>query len=359
MKCYNSFVIMPKNENQLNKAIAILQILLSQTDDEHVIKTQDLSLLLYDTFGIEAEDRSVLRDLKQLRDLFDTPVEDVENAEDIQFRYGVDYDYRNSKKGWHIIERPFSQSDALFLIECINSSKSISDATAKKLKELIASQRSSFEKEELLDKESIYTIGRSRTDNNKLLRILETIDSAIKNNHKISFKYKNYRFVNGKIQKADRRQGKQFLISPYKTLMNDSNYYVLGVNERNENIIPYRLDRMEDIEETQEQREGMELFKQINLATYTKEIFNMFSGKREYVSIRFTNDLLTAIVDRFGEKEIKPYDDRHFVLNTHVLVSDQFFSWLCGFKKKAKILSPDHVQEDFKAFIEDIYQLNQ
>ncbi len=348
---YNKRV--PKNENQLNKAIAIFQLLLSQTDDEHVLKTLDLANLLYDTFGIEAEERSVLRNLNQLRDLFDTPVEDVNNAEDIQFRYGVDYDARNSKKGWHIIERPFSQSDVLFLIECINSSKSISDATARKLKELIASQRSSFEKEELLDKESIYTIGRSRTDNNKLLRILEMIDSAIKSNHKISFKYKNYRFVNGKIQKVDRRQGKTYLISPYKALMNDSNYYLLGVNEKNY-LIPYRIDRMEEIEEAQEQREGMELFKQINLATYTKEIFNMFSGKREYVSIRFTNDLLTAIVDRFGEKEIKQIDDEFFLLQTHVLVSDQFFSWLCGFKKKAKILSPAHVQEEFKTFINDI-----
>ena len=138
---------MAKNENQLNKAIAILQLLLSQTDDEHVLKTLDLVNLLYDAFGIEAEERSVLRNLNQLRDLLDTPVEDIDHAEDVEFKYGVDYDPRNDKKGWHIIERPFSQTDALFLIECINSSKSISDVTAKKLKELIASQRSSFEKE--------------------------------------------------------------------------------------------------------------------------------------------------------------------------------------------------------------------
>ena len=37
---------MPKNENQLNKAIAIFQLLLTHTDDEHVLKTLDLSNLL-------------------------------------------------------------------------------------------------------------------------------------------------------------------------------------------------------------------------------------------------------------------------------------------------------------------------
>ena len=80
----------------------------------------------------------------------------------------------------------------------------------------------------------------------------------------------------------------------------------------------------------------------------------MFSGKREYVSIRFTNDLLTTIIDRFGDKEIKVYDDHHFTLNTHVLVSDQFFSWICGFGNKAKILGPDFVVDEFREYLDKI-----
>ena len=81
---------MPKNEKQLNKSIAILQLLLSQTDDEHILKTSDIEALLYDAFEIEAEQRAILRDLNQLRGLLDTPVdEDIENYEDIQFKYGA------------------------------------------------------------------------------------------------------------------------------------------------------------------------------------------------------------------------------------------------------------------------------
>ena len=350
---------MPKSDNQLNKAIAILQLLLAQTDDEHVLKTNDISANLYDAFGIEASRRAILRDLNQLMDLFDTPVEETENAEDIQFKYSLEYDARNSMKGYKITERPFSQTDVQFLIECINTSKSVSEQTARKLKNLIASQRSSFEKEELLKKEDVYTIGRTRTDNNKLLRTLEIIDTAIKNNHKIAFKYKNFRFINGKIQKVDRKHGTDFHISPFKTLMNDSNYYVLGVNEKNDMIIPYRLDRMEEVWETEDERVGYELFRQIDLRTYTMEIFNMFSGRREKVSIRFTNDLLSTIIDRFGKNGIRKYDDTHFVLITYVMVSDQFFSWICGFKKKAKILSPSNVQEEFKSFLDDIYKTNE
>ena len=79
--------MMPRNENQLNKAIAILQLLLSQTDNEHVLKTLDISELLYDAFDIEAGERAVLRDLNQLRDMLENPapIEDIpaEHAEDI------------------------------------------------------------------------------------------------------------------------------------------------------------------------------------------------------------------------------------------------------------------------------------
>lgn len=118
------------------------------------------------------------------------------------------------------------------------------------------------------------------------------------------------------------KKGEEYFISPFKALMNDSNYYVLGVDDKGSKIMPYRLDRMEAARETEDKRIGLELFKQIDLRTYTNEIFNMFSGKREYVSIRFTNDLLATMIDRFGEKSCKPYDEYHFVANTYVMLSD-------------------------------------
>lgn len=352
---------MPKNENQLNKAVAIFKLLLSETDDEHVLKTYDIEELLYEAYGIEVEQRAILRDINNLVDLLNTEVGNVEHADEITFegKYYLEYDFRNDKKGYHITERPFSLPEIAFLIECINSSKGISDKTASELKEKVASLRSVYEKEELLNKSDAYTLGRNRVDNEKLLTALEEISYAIKNNHKISFVYKNYTFVGDKPQKTNRRMGEKYKISPFKTLIFDSNYYVLAFSEKNNAIIPYRLDRMEDIKEIEdEKRQGHELFNQINLDNYTKEIFNMFSGKREFVTIRFTNDLLATIIDRFGTKGIKRLDNNHFTLETHVMVSDQFFSWLCGFKKKAKIVSPPSLVDEFKSFLDDIYKTN-
>lgn len=153
-----------------------------------------LTEALFDAFEIEAGYRAVLRDVNQLMDLFDTPIEDDGFYKGTEMKYSLEYDARNAYKGYHIIDRPLTYTDAQFLIECINTSKSISDKTAEKLKEVVASQRSSFEKARLLDSEGIYTVGRSHTDNEKILRILKTINEAIKHNHKISYRYKNYAF---------------------------------------------------------------------------------------------------------------------------------------------------------------------
>ena len=51
-----------------------------------------------------------------------------------------------------------------------------------------------------------------------------------------------------------------------------------------------------------------------------------------------------------------PDDDKHFKIRVNVEVSNMFYSWICGFRKKATILNPPEVVEDFKNFLADINQ---
>lgn len=41
-------------------------------------------------------------------------------------------------------------------------------------------------------------------------------------------------------------------------------------------------------------------------------------------------------------------------VSTDVEISDQFFAWVCGFGKKAKIIGHDGVVEEFKAYLDKI-----
>ena len=144
----------------------------------------------------------------------------------------------------------------------------------------------------------------------------------------------------------------------YKLIINDGYYYVLAWNAQRGSTITFRLDRMKGVEILNEPREGNMEFSKINMEAYTQQHFGMFSGDKKRVSLRFTNNLLDTMVDRFGTgADVSYYADgeRHFVVNAEIAISDQFYGWLCGFRKMAKIVSPPDVVEDFQNFLDDIY----
>ena len=123
----------------------------------------------------------------------------------------------------------------------------------------------------------------------------------------------------------------------------------------------YRVDRMKGVALTGDPRDGKEAFAAIDLKTYTKRVFSMFGGKQERVTIRFINLLLDAVVDRFGnDKSSVQYakvDDTHFSVTTQVEISDQFFGWVLGFGKKAKILEPASVVDKFAAYLDKVREM--
>jgi predicted DNA-binding transcriptional regulator YafY len=116
---------------------------------------------------------------------------------------------------------------------------------------------------------------------------------------------------------------------------------------------------MKDIRFTGEPRDGEDEFKGIDLKTYTKRVFSMYGGEQKLVEIRFINPLLDAVVDRFGTKDVQyaKVDDTHFSVTARVEISDQFFGWILGFGKKAKLMYPEAVIDQFKAYMDKIREM--
>lgn len=169
------------------------------------------------------------------------------------------------------------------LIEAINSSKGISHKKSDELKEKVASLRSIHEKEKLLDI-NVYTLGRTKTDTD-ILFLLGSINDAIEHNHKLSFVYKNYVFNDkGKIEKVSRRGGRQYIVSLYQILMSESNYYLLAYNDYFDKIIPYRIDRMEETLEVEEEREGFEIYRN---GVFALNLIYRGSDKADLLEISF------------------------------------------------------------------------
>ena len=116
---------------------------------------------------------------------------------------------------------------------------------------------------------------------------------------------------------------------------------------------------MKSVQRMGEPREGQEAASAIEISKYSQQCFSVFGGETTRVQIRFINPLLDTVIDRFGKSgaQYAKLDDSHFTITTEVRVSDQFFSWVCAFGRKAKILYPDSVAADFKAYLDKIREM--
>ena len=98
---------------------------------------------------------------------------------------------------------------------------------------------------------------------------------------------------------------------------------------------------MEGVEVEEAEAEGLEEFKKIKLSDYTKQTFGMYSGELQSVTMRFPNNMVGTVLDRFGrEVTLIKADDRHFRITVPIAVSPQFYGWVFGLKNMVTIESP-------------------
>ena len=342
-----------RSYNQRYKALLVFQILLKNTDKDHPLTLKEIKGIL-EGMGIEADEHSIGRDIKELQRLYSAEIiDDFDEVEDGErLPYKIEYD-GSGKRGYKVTKRPCKYTDLQLLVECIHSARFISQRQEKRLFKTIAEFCSEWQYQDLNNE--TYLVDRSKTNNNNILSYINTINAAIKENKKIKFKYMKYTLQNREAQ-TPRRNGDFYTVSPFKILINEGNFYLLAYNGKH--ITTYRIDRMDNVIKSIELREGAEFYKDINMQDFTKRVFSMFGGEEKNVTIRFTNDLLDIVIDRFGANgaSYTPDDDKHFKIRVNVEVSNMFYSWICGFRKKATILNPPEVVEDFKNFLADINQ---
>ena len=104
---------------------------------------------------------------------------------------------------------------------------------------------------------------------------------------------------------------------------------------------------------TQTPRDKDSYFTGIDLAEYTDMHFSMFGGDSVRLQLIFDKSLATAVYDRFGRDiACTDIDEHRFKVYVKVVVSEQFFGWLCGLGAGACICEPEKVKNDYVEFLE-------
>ncbi len=322
-----------KLSHQKLKMMYLAKILMEQTDEEHTITVPEMIAEL-SKLGISAERKSIYDDLEYLQ------------------LFGLDICSNKTRTtNYYVASRDFELPELKLLVDSVQASKFI---THKKSMELISKieKLTSHENAKKLQRQ-VFITNRVKTLNEQIYYNVDKIHDAIATNKQITFKYFDFD-VNKK--KVYRKDGDFYTESPISLTWDDENYYLITYKEKYDSYTHYRVDKMEMIELTEDDRVLSD--KPFDLSSYAKSMFQMYSGEETNVSIEFENKLVGVVYDRFGtDIPIIKSDEEHFVCRVKVAVSPHFLSWIMSFGKQAKIISPDHVIEEMYQLAKDITEI--
>ncbi len=308
------------------RPLYLAKILFERTDEDHYLTTAQLMEILEKEYGIKAHRQTIPADVAALR-AFGMEIQEVMSAQ----------------KRYNLISREYDIAELKLLIDAVESSKFI---TKKKSEELVAklSKMAGLNQAKNL-KRNISPEGRIKYDNESIYLIIDGINEAINAGKKISFLYFKY---DVRKEPKLRNDGKPFIFSPHRLVWNGDFYYMVGVFDNSKQVGTFRLDRIMKRPEVLEEA-ALPFPADFNYEKHLQTSFRMYGTDYTTVDLICKNDLMDAILDKFG-KDVTTYayDMKNFRAKVDVVVSSVFFSWVFGFEGDVVINGPMGVKEQYK-----------
>lgn len=323
---------MAKAPGQKLKLLYIVKFLSENTDEEHPAGTADIIAYL-GANGIHSERKSFYDDIEKLCDFGYDIVQ-------VQSRLGG---------GYYMASREFELAELKLLVDAVQSSRFITPKKSRILIRKLEQMAGRHDAGKL--QRQVYVAGRVKTENESVYYSIDSIHRAIQENRQISFRYLDWNLRKQLVQRAKGEKR----VSPWALIWQDENYYLAAFDSANGVMKHYRVDKMGDVTVLKEAREGTEQFSQVDLAAYTNQVFGMYGGEEETVTLQFPHRLVGVVLDRFGKGvDLRPMEEGVFRIRAKVTVSGQFFGWMAGIGRDAVIVGPASVREQYREWLEAI-----
>lgn len=316
-----------------SKILHINRIIHENATEQNPISLQEIIRKL-DGEEIPAERRSVMSDIEKLIDIGI----DVIKLNDGSYKY-------------YIGDRGFQFAEVKMLIDAVCCSKFI---TYKKSKALIDKLLKFVDSDQAKTIEMQLHSKRNKSQNEGILNSVDRLHHAISTNKKVTFKYFKLNFHK---EKEYKKEGDLYCVSPYGLSWDDENYYLVTYSSKYADYTHYRVDKMDNIEIQDEQRESIPGQKAFDMSEYTHGLFSMYGGKKASVKLQFDQSLLNVMLDRFGKDIIVNQVNPTTLSSTVRLeVSPTFFGWLFQFGTKMTIQGPENIRQDFKQHLSEVLE---
>jgi len=325
-----------KNKIKLLKILEIMQ----KTDENHPLTIDEIRKKLK-KYGIDAERKSISRDLKILED---TGLQIVLCD--------------NHNDGWYMIEHTFQDFELKLIADAIASNRILTIEDTRSLIKRIKSF-ATLDAEIFIDN-TVVVDPIVKEKERRLSVYFDLVMRAIVANKKITFQYID-RMSN---DKKLRNNGEVIHASPYYLIPMNGKYYVACCTDDSTSIHNYRLDLMVNIQMTNldirpkiQVDELKEIGHTMTDSDYLRISAHSWTGIKENVTLEGINWCRLNISDKFGNDIMfhRKGEDK-FVVSVNVAVNEGFYQWLASYGTNLKLLSPEKRVGEFKEYIRKIYE---
>ena len=308
----------------------VKEILLNHTDEEHFITVGEILDILSTNYGIDSKRKTIYDDIEML----------IQTGSDIECVNG-----KNNRHLYHMLSRDFDFAELRILIDAVESLRSIPLAKSDTLKKKISKLAGPSE-DYLIQNTSKNDL--PRTENPQIYYIIDTVYKAIVSKKQIAFKYCEHLTYS---KKPLKREGVEYLVSPYRLVCYINYYYLIGFSEKHMKTMAFRVDCMCDIPAIMKKSiipepKGLLADKAIKESLYMKV------GKLTEITIEFSNSVTDDVAKHFGDDlRITAICDTKSIAKVMTEANSSFFAWIFSFEGNVRIIGPADVLDQYTRMV--------
>ncbi len=310
-------------ENQKIRPLAIYQLLKNRTDASSAMGSFEIAERL-NLEGLPSSIKEVKEDLKLLKN-WGFGISEIE-GEDL----------------YYLTNKVFNEVELRILVDAVEGASFI---TEKKTSELISklATLAGVSKSEMLKNRTAFTTNKHT--NESIYNAVATLDECIGSKMKCSFLYFNYSVEGTRLYRKER---KRYVVNPLSLVFSGDNYYLLAYGDKYENVVTYRVDRMDKVMPENEPMSNPTWLQGFDLNHYKKQMFSMYKGDPVEVSLECDNGAVDGIIDKFGEQvSMLRLNENTFRVKVKVQISPVFFGWCATSGGRIKIVAPLDVKNAY------------
>lgn len=323
---------MARSSQQKAKLLLIAKYLLEDSDELHPLSMGQI-LAYLQRRGVEAERKSIYDDLDTLR------------------QFGWDIVTRKGQSGGYFLsQRRFELAELKLLVDAVQASRFITQRKTAQLIRKLSALASSHQSAQL--RRQVFSADRVKSMNESIYYNVDALHQTISSERQVEFRYFDYTVSK---ERRFRRNGGLYRVSPYALIWDNQRYYLLGWDGDAAAFKHYRVDRMVEIRESSQKREGEAAFAQLDMDRYVQQTFDMFGGQPALVNLEFDESMAGVVIDRFGKDTIIISSGQDsFTVDVKVAVSPRFYAWVAGLGGACRILGPPEVRRGMKEHLQKI-----